>query len=604
MMKKHALLIGINNYRDESIRNLEYAEEDMYRLSSALETYCGFEPPKLIRSNKADSYSVFNAIQELKTKATPEDLFMFFFSGHGLEHENHGHLLLLPGVMRFALQRMQNETFAVRELQNLISELPCRQSVFVLDACRGGLDIKRKLGSTPMGEIAKRDIAAIKKQQRKSGKETLVICSCSPNEEALELPKLSGGVFTASLVKILKNRYNNRTGISLGNNLFKEIDQAMQKQLPPDINQHLYISGNLNDIILHPGKQKENVSPKESITPHFVSSEVKLYKCPICGRRNEEKDTFECVKCGKDYLCLAHFDKKLRCCEDCAEKIIDEQKAKENKFKAEQEHRRIEEERQFKAETERFRREEAERLKIEEEKQRKAETERFRREEAELKNIAAECRKENTEIKNKSMDYLKGVEVECPYCEDPFYCEDLGQSVECPSCQESFTINEQGEATGVEVECPYCEDPFYCEDLGQSVECPSCQESFTINEQGEATGIEVECPYCEDPFYSEDFGQSVECPYCQESFTINEQGEATGIEVECPYCEEPFYTEDLGQSVECPSCQESFTINEQGEATGIEVECPYCEEPFYTEDLGQSVDCPECQESFTTVKKN
>ncbi|NWH04818.1 SUMF1/EgtB/PvdO family nonheme iron enzyme [Desulfobacter latus] len=39
--------------------------------------------------------------------------------------------------------------------------------------------------------------------------------------------------------------------------------------------------------------------------------------CPLCGRRNEEINTFKCLSCGKDYLCLTHQDANTYVCEQC-----------------------------------------------------------------------------------------------------------------------------------------------------------------------------------------------------------------------------------------------------------------------------------------------
>ena len=40
--------------------------------------------------------------------------------------------------------------------------------------------------------------------------------------------------------------------------------------------------------------------------------------CPLCGRRNDFKQTFRCMKCQRDHLCLEHFVESERICEDCA----------------------------------------------------------------------------------------------------------------------------------------------------------------------------------------------------------------------------------------------------------------------------------------------
>ena len=48
--------------------------------------------------------------------------------------------------------------------------------------------------------------------------------------------------------------------------------------------------------------------------------ESKYVRCPICGRKNEEKETFWCKKCERDNLCLSHQNPETYCCEECTKK--------------------------------------------------------------------------------------------------------------------------------------------------------------------------------------------------------------------------------------------------------------------------------------------
>ena len=43
-----------------------------------------------------------------------------------------------------------------------------------------------------------------------------------------------------------------------------------------------------------------------------------LATCPLCGRRNKLENTFRCLKCLQDNLCLSHFVERFRGCEKCA----------------------------------------------------------------------------------------------------------------------------------------------------------------------------------------------------------------------------------------------------------------------------------------------
>ncbi|CAG37151.1 formylglycine-generating enzyme family protein [Desulfotalea psychrophila] len=50
-----------------------------------------------------------------------------------------------------------------------------------------------------------------------------------------------------------------------------------------------------------------------------------MQRCPLCGRLNEEKDTFKCRECGVDHYCLEHLDREHFVCLLCVKKMEQEQ---------------------------------------------------------------------------------------------------------------------------------------------------------------------------------------------------------------------------------------------------------------------------------------
>jgi len=59
-----------------------------------------------------------------------------------------------------------------------------------------------------------------------------------------------------------------------------------------------------------------NVPQAQSTAPAVPG----LVECPLCGRHNELKGTFRCRQCGTSHLCLEHFVREARMCEECVEK--------------------------------------------------------------------------------------------------------------------------------------------------------------------------------------------------------------------------------------------------------------------------------------------
>lgn len=80
-----------------------------------------------------------------------------------------------------------------------------------------------------------------------------------------------------------------------------------------------YIDGNIND-----NRSKSNASVS-AINVHVGTqngqfSNSGLVECPLCGRRNDEKNIFRCRECGIDHFCLDHLDRDHFICISCARK--------------------------------------------------------------------------------------------------------------------------------------------------------------------------------------------------------------------------------------------------------------------------------------------
>ncbi len=53
-----------------------------------------------------------------------------------------------------------------------------------------------------------------------------------------------------------------------------------------------------------------------------TAAQPERVRCPKCGRKNPEADTFDCLgPCGRQNLCLRHFDETHNVCADCAQAL-------------------------------------------------------------------------------------------------------------------------------------------------------------------------------------------------------------------------------------------------------------------------------------------
>ena len=95
------------------------------------------------------------------------------------------------------------------------------------------------------------------------------------------------------------------------------------------------------------------IAPAERPVPQNPLPGTARFKCPLCGRRNLEAETFECKGCGRDYLCNEHFVKARRCCEGCVSELEAQEVAVREKAEAERQRQEEQRRGQEQAEAER-----------------------------------------------------------------------------------------------------------------------------------------------------------------------------------------------------------------------------------------------------------
>ena len=150
-MIRDGLVVGINNYQDNNLRNLNAPAADAEDIAKILEQYGEFEVKRLPEAINRDSRKPFIAkTQELSLthledalvklfkpegKQIP-DTALFYFSGHGLR-KNKGIQEGFLGTSNVALDLGFNG-LSLRWLRELLQESPIRQQIVILDCCHSG----------------------------------------------------------------------------------------------------------------------------------------------------------------------------------------------------------------------------------------------------------------------------------------------------------------------------------------------------------------------------------------------------------------------------------------------------------------------------------
>lgn len=130
-----AVMVGIANYGG-STSNLPYTDEDAINLEDELRRQGVLNPESVLLVNaQATRASVTAAIQRVAAQAGPEDVFLFFFSGHGVQHASSSDREL-DGQSEHIVLR-DGEISDV-ELGRMLANVRARLSLVVLDACFSG----------------------------------------------------------------------------------------------------------------------------------------------------------------------------------------------------------------------------------------------------------------------------------------------------------------------------------------------------------------------------------------------------------------------------------------------------------------------------------
>jgi len=192
-----AVLVGVNEYDDKAnYGRLHVCGKDVHALRDQL-LAGGFDPARirLLTDDTAELPTRDNILVALKAIADatePDDLLLFYYSGHGDEDAGESYLVARNG------RRLVLSDTAVRisRVKEIMERAPARAKVIVLDACHSGADIGGK-GPKPMSADFIRRIF-----EQAAG--TAILASCMQGQLSYEWQAQERSVFTHFLLEALR----------------------------------------------------------------------------------------------------------------------------------------------------------------------------------------------------------------------------------------------------------------------------------------------------------------------------------------------------------------------------------------------------------------
>ena len=204
---KWALVIGISNYKDSSI-NLKCSAKDARDFADYLIKDAHFAPDhvRILTDEKATKQNILEAFGEkwLPRVAAPDDLVVFYFSGHGspsqADKEGVNYLV--------AYDTDKNSLYATGiKIQDFTDQIKSRihtdRMLLVMDACHSGAAEEK--GAKGLFRVNNFSV-----DQIVQGSGQFVICSSQPSqvswESKADVRKYNNGVFTHYLIEGLRKK--------------------------------------------------------------------------------------------------------------------------------------------------------------------------------------------------------------------------------------------------------------------------------------------------------------------------------------------------------------------------------------------------------------
>jgi hypothetical protein len=202
----YVLSVGINTYKNSKY-NLKYAVPDADAFVASVtenadKIYLSVQT-KMIKNTEATKANILKAFKDLQSKILPQDVFVFYYAGHGVMTEGNGtakddYFLVLTDMVQMYADpaQLSPQCISSRELNDQLITIKAQKQLVVLDACQSG-------GATEM--FASRGAAeekAMAQLARSAG--IVVLAAAGMDQYATEFATLGHGVFTYSIVEGLK----------------------------------------------------------------------------------------------------------------------------------------------------------------------------------------------------------------------------------------------------------------------------------------------------------------------------------------------------------------------------------------------------------------
>jgi WD40 repeat protein len=190
--------IGINEYRNPAL-DLNYAKADAKAFSKIIDEKGKrlFKQIELVElyDSQATRENILEALDRLAEIVRPEDVFLFYYAGHGSMMENKFFFIPTESVSLYQLDRLNEESLYAGLIQEKFKNIQALKQIVIMDACQSG-------GSTEiLAQRGAMEEKALAQLSRSSG--VHVLAAAGSEQFATELDNLGHGLFTYVILEAL-----------------------------------------------------------------------------------------------------------------------------------------------------------------------------------------------------------------------------------------------------------------------------------------------------------------------------------------------------------------------------------------------------------------
>ncbi|HLX64306.1 MAG TPA: caspase family protein [Planctomycetota bacterium] len=313
---KHALLVGVQDYKGTGLSNLKYSENDVHGLAELLPNL-GYLPDnvvlltrKLAREKDNDALrptagNIRKWLADICKNANSSDTVLVSFAGHGVQLKASDKMYFCPLECDLA----KSESLISLDEIYATMEKDCKAGVKVLlvDACRNDPLDGRAVGDERVASITRPQIP-----DPPGG--MAAFFSCSKGQKAFESDVLKHGVFFNCVIEALSGKAVNPAGEVtvplLEDYLTRRVPEIVKKEmLNPDITQIPERRGTLRGTAVlagTPGFQIKLLSAREYVKKEDYQKAIDEFEAAVKMKPDDEKIKAEfgdaLYKLGQMYL--------------------------------------------------------------------------------------------------------------------------------------------------------------------------------------------------------------------------------------------------------------------------------------------------------------